>query len=131
MGIGRRTVAVAAGTVLGIAGAMLGTSTAAAAEPYECPDTLICIFENADGTGASFPVEIRWEGGFKLAPSGWDNRASSVYNNSDYTHWLYSTTPSGECWILRDTIGPHEKRAVASEADKNFDLVANSEFLEC
>lgn len=122
---------MALGAVLAVAGAMIGTGTANAAEPFECPEKEICTYENADGTAESFLVDIQWEGGFKLAPSGWDNRASAVHNNSDYTKWLYSTTPGEECWILRDTIGPHEKRAVASEADKNFDLVANTEFTEC
>lgn len=38
--------------------------------PFECPAKTTCLYDQSDGLGA-------WQGGFKLEPNGWDNRASA------------------------------------------------------
>jgi hypothetical protein len=126
----RRTATVAA--VL-MTATVLGGGAAHAAEPYECPDLEICLYDGPDGTGESFVVPIKWQGGYKLESTGWANRAVSVRSNQPVTFYLYSTPPGEDpgCRILRDTYVVGEQRNIAPEGTRNFDLVANQQWPEC
>lgn len=117
----------AVGSVLALGATVLGAAPASAQEPYECAEKSFCIYDGADGTGESFPVVIKWEGGFKLAPSGWNDRASSYRNNTGYTRWLY-TGSSETCWAHLGTIAPGEQGNLVGAANDNVDMVANVEY---
>lgn len=119
----RRTAAVTAGAaslmLLLPGSAMAGP--ASSEQAFECDAARICLYDLGDGAGEKKTINIEWEGGFKLAPSGWANRTTSVQNNEEYTLTLLDGEYH-DCVIL-DTVEPGESKTLPASADDRTDLV--------
>jgi hypothetical protein len=119
---------IVVGGAVALCGSLLGSTPAAAQEPFECPDDRICLWDRADGLGESKIIEIMWEGGYNLTASGWANRASSMKNNVQYPVKLIDGT-FDTCWTILDTIPPGGWGTIPA-ADNKVDIVYWSELGE-
>lgn len=89
---------------------------------FECPASEICLFDRYGGTGDRFTINILWQGGANLEPSGWDNRTTSIRNNEQRPLRLLDGKYH-DCVILA-TIQPGEAKAILGVwADNKTDLV--------
>jgi hypothetical protein len=100
-----------------------------AAAAFECPEKELCLYENSDGAGESYVVEIAWEGGYILPPE-WADRASAYRNNlsTQYptnTHYLYGQSNGSSCYTYRATLPPASQGSLPPEADNNANVVTN------
>ena len=104
-----------------LACALLSVAPTASAAPaaYECPDNAIaCLYEGADGTGASYPI-YQCDQRADL-PRNWWDRVDSARNMkaSEITLWSYLPTGGGGIeHVLRAARGQYINAFVADKAD--------------
>ena len=94
---------------------------ASSEQAFECDASRICLYDLADGGGERKTIDIQWEGGFNLAPSGWANRTTSIRNNEKYTLTLLDGEYH-DCVIL-DTVEPGESKTLPAALDNRTDVV--------
>jgi hypothetical protein len=119
------TGAVLAGLMT--AASLAGAAAAQAAEPYDCAAKSVCVWDAADGTGESFAVEPKWQGGIDLSGVGWDTRASSIKNartgtGPSATLYLYSGSAE-TCWQLHGTVAPGVGTPLPAGVDNHLDSI--------
>lgn len=88
---------------------------------FDCPHSVICLYDLASGVGEPFTINIQWQGGYVLAPKGWDNRVSSVRNNEQYTLRLLDGEYH-DCTVVA-TVAPGKSKTLSGNSDNKTDLV--------
>jgi hypothetical protein len=71
-----------------------GTTFKQAARAYSCTNGFICFYDGTNGSGAAYAIAASWTG-CRSMPSWFDNRTSSIYNNTGYNWHVWQISNSG------------------------------------